>query len=51
MVVIGFYTVMWGKAEEQKILAVNTGGSSKLNDEVAPLLQDDVEEQMTSPLS
>ncbi|GKD87258.1 WAT1-related protein [Tanacetum coccineum] len=51
VVVIGFYTVMWGKAEERKIVAVNAGGRSKLNDEVAPLLQDDVEEQMTSPLS
>lgn len=51
MVVIGFYTVMWGKAEEQKIVAVNSGGSLKLNDEVAPLLQHYIEEQMTSPLS
>ncbi|KAI7746996.1 hypothetical protein M8C21_011751 [Ambrosia artemisiifolia] len=41
IVVIGFYSVMWGKAKEQKIVAV-----SKTEDEHAPLLQD-VEEQMT----
>nr|XP_043638985.1 WAT1-related protein At5g40230-like [Erigeron canadensis] len=48
IVVIGFYTVMWGKAKEKKTLEVNLGGSSKMGDEVAPLLQD-VEEQITSP--
>ncbi|KAF5755882.1 hypothetical protein HanRHA438_Chr17g0817881 [Helianthus annuus] len=38
IVVIGFYTVMWGKAQEQKIL--DSSVSSKLDDETAPLLQD-----------
>ncbi|KAJ0798903.1 hypothetical protein HanLR1_Chr00c2495g0846201 [Helianthus annuus] len=38
IVVIGFYTVMWGKAQEQKILDPSV--SSKLDDETAPLLQD-----------
>ncbi|KAI7747000.1 hypothetical protein M8C21_011755 [Ambrosia artemisiifolia] len=41
VVIIGFYSVMWGKAKEQKIMAV-----SKTEDEHAPLLQD-VEGQMT----
>ncbi|KAI3824911.1 hypothetical protein L1987_06384 [Smallanthus sonchifolius] len=41
IVVIGFYSVMWGKAKEVKIVAV-----SKMEDEQAPLLQD-VEEQLT----
>lgn len=48
VVVIGFYTVMWGKAKEQ-IMVVNTGGSSKLHNAGAPLLQDNVEEQITPP--
>ncbi|KAL8228926.1 hypothetical protein R6Q57_013826 [Mikania cordata] len=39
IVVIGFYSVMWGKANEEKIVAV-----LKVEDEQAPLLQD-VEEQ------
>ncbi|KAJ9549109.1 hypothetical protein OSB04_021652 [Centaurea solstitialis] len=47
VVVIGFYTVMWGKAKEQ-IEAADKGGSSKLHNEGAPLLQDNVEEQTTS---
>ncbi|XP_024993993.1 WAT1-related protein At5g40230-like isoform X2 [Cynara cardunculus var. scolymus] len=47
VVVFGFYTVMWGKAKEQ-IVVVNTGGSSKLQNEGAPLLRDNVEEQITS---
>ncbi|MFS8031583.1 putative EamA domain-containing protein [Helianthus anomalus] len=38
IVVIGFYTVMWGKAQEQKIL--DSSVSSTLDDETAPLLQD-----------
>ncbi|KAK9064509.1 hypothetical protein SSX86_015891 [Deinandra increscens subsp. villosa] len=41
VVVIGFYSVMWGKAKEEKIVAV-----SQVQDEHAPLLQD-VEEQVT----
>lgn len=50
VVVIGFYTVMWGKANEKKIVAENTGEITKLDNETAPLLQD-VEEQITSPSS
>ncbi|KAI7753259.1 hypothetical protein M8C21_001174 [Ambrosia artemisiifolia] len=46
IVVVGFYTVMWGKAQEQKI--ADSSVSSKLDNETAPLLQD-VEEQNTSP--
>ncbi|KAJ9549110.1 hypothetical protein OSB04_021653 [Centaurea solstitialis] len=46
VVVIGFYTVMWGKAKEQ-IEAADKGGSTKLHNEGAPLLQDNVEEQTT----
>ncbi|KAF5764294.1 putative EamA domain-containing protein [Helianthus annuus] len=41
VVVIGFYSVMWGKAKDEKIVAV-----LKTEDEQAPLVQD-VEEQMT----
>ncbi|XP_076943473.1 WAT1-related protein At5g40230-like [Bidens hawaiensis] len=48
IVVIGFYTVMWGKAEEQKIEGAHSSVSSKLDDKTDPLLQD-VEEQSTSP--
>ncbi|KAK1437817.1 hypothetical protein QVD17_03615 [Tagetes erecta] len=48
IVVIGFYTVMWGKAQEQKISGAHVSVSSKLDHETAPLLQD-VEEQNTSP--
>ncbi|GJR69045.1 WAT1-related protein isoform X1 [Tanacetum coccineum] len=44
VVVAGFYTVMWGKAKEQKVNVVNSSVSSNLDDKVAPLLQD-VEEQ------
>ncbi|KAL8267452.1 hypothetical protein R6Q59_004796 [Mikania micrantha] len=47
IVVIGFYTVMWGKAQEQKIAADHSSVSSKLDGETAPLLQD-VEEQSAS---
>lgn len=46
IVVIGFYSVMWGKAKE-KSTVVNNGGSSKLQNEEAPLLQDVVEEHIT----
>ncbi|XP_076945059.1 WAT1-related protein At3g28050-like [Bidens hawaiensis] len=35
IVVIGFYSVMWGKAKDEKIAAV-----TKMEDEQAPLLQD-----------
>ncbi|KAK9052102.1 hypothetical protein SSX86_028730 [Deinandra increscens subsp. villosa] len=49
IVVIGFYSVMWGKAKEQKIAAANSSLSSKLDDETAALLLQDVEEQTTSP--
>ncbi|XP_076916563.1 WAT1-related protein At5g40230-like [Bidens hawaiensis] len=48
IVVIGFYTVMWGKAEEQKIVGAHLSASTILDDKTAPLLQD-VEEQSTSP--
>nr|GEU93711.1 WAT1-related protein At3g28050-like [Tanacetum cinerariifolium] len=44
VVVAGFYTVMWGKAKEQKVNVVNSSVSSNLDNKVAPLLQD-VEEQ------
>ena len=44
VVVAGFYTVMWGKAKEQKVDVVKSSVSSNLDDKVAPLLQD-VEEQ------
>ncbi|KAI3812106.1 hypothetical protein L1987_16811 [Smallanthus sonchifolius] len=48
IVVVGFYTVMWGKAQEQKIMVADASVSSKLDDETAPLLHN-VEEQNASP--
>lgn len=49
VVVVGFYTVMWGKAKEQKVAMVNTSVSLKVDDAATPFLAD-VEEQITPPL-
>lgn len=46
VVAVGFYTVMWGKANE-KIVVVDHGGRSKLQNEETPLLQNVVEEHIT----
>ncbi|XP_071696333.1 WAT1-related protein At5g40230-like [Rutidosis leptorrhynchoides] len=49
VVVVGFYTVMWGKSKEQKVTMANTSLISKADNAAAPLLAD-VEEQITHPL-
>lgn len=38
IIVIGFYSVMWGKAKEVKVIEKGTDGSSSRNSEKAPLL-------------
>ncbi|KAM7464604.1 hypothetical protein LguiA_032725 [Lonicera macranthoides] len=43
VIVIGFYSVMWGKAKEGKMVKINLESSPDLTSEKAPLLQNNVE--------
>jgi len=43
VIVVGFYSVMWGKAKEGKMVENNVESSTNLSSENAPLLQNSVE--------
>lgn len=44
VIVVGFYSVMWGKATEEKSVEFNNSRKSKFDSDKVPLLQEDVEE-------
>jgi len=43
VIVIGFYSVMWGKTKEEKMVETNLESSTNLSSEKAPLLQNSVQ--------